>query len=864
MRFLYVIIGVVLSFALYGQKPPLTLQSYEKWSNAGEGALSPDGKYALYTINDFANQTKTLRVKHTNGVDYIAIKGASRGAFSADSKYVIATIHNDTLLCLELKSKRVNKISGYRSFILGRFARVECIIADKCKTGFSILDFSGKIIFSNNTHSQYYLGKDRDLLLFSEQDSSTKMFTASWIDPKANTIKRIYIGENIDGVVFDKSNTQAAFIEATKNGNRLVYYSSVRDSVAYIYDSQRLEVVQGDYWAFSSDGKRFFFSLQDDSNTRQNSLENDLEIWNYLDDYPQSYYNGKGILGDNIKTGCFLATVDLSTNQVLQLTKDDQVVTPGTLNTSADDYCVIETKANLRSSSWNDGHGRSYYLCETRSGNLIPLEMDQKKPLSFWPLSPKSRFTVYYRPTDQSYYSFEVATRTRRQVFQNSNGILTDYRRLHYFNLGDYPNGVAGWMSDEESVLINGSYDLWSVDPRGIRKPFNLTAGIGEKQKIVFSLADPGIAEKISERSKILVTGFNTKNMEYSFYTLNFHKKVIFDLLSTGKHYIADAGTPLYSNNLYKTPGGYLILKEQADKSPNYFFSPDLKKFTQISEVQPERSWNWMTTELHVYKDSLGNELRGTLYKPENFDPTKKYPIIFNIYEFRSNFLNKYFSPELRGGEFSIPVMVSNGYLVFMPDIKSEPTFGGKAALRSVIAAVDHLAQYQWIDTSRMGLAGHSVGGFEANYIVSHSNRFKAVLSGAGISDMIRAATDLWAGGLVKQEFLKSAVYMMKEGLPYDVDIYIRNSPILYAKNVNTPLLLFHNDDDGSVRFEQSRSFFLVLRDLRKPCWWLNYKGDGHVLTGGKKKLDYNTRVWQYFDYYLKNKPEPNWMIMHN
>jgi dipeptidyl aminopeptidase/acylaminoacyl peptidase len=162
-----------------------------------------------------------------------------------------------------------------------------------------------------------------------------------------------------------------------------------------------------------------------------------------------------------------------------------------------------------------------------------------------------------------------------------------------------------------------------------------------------------------------------------------------------------------------------------------------------------------------------------------------------------------------------------------------------------------------------MGISGHSVGGFVTNYTVTHTNKFKAAVSGAGISDMVRAATDLWGYGGAKQEFLKDAVYMMQADLPDDPQSYIRNSPILSSRNLTTPLLLLHCDNDGSVNFQQSRSFFIVLRSLQKPCWWLNYKGQTHGILGTEPQIDYNMKVIQFYDHFLKNKPMPDWMKEH-
>jgi len=264
-----------------------------------------------------------------------------------------------------------------------------------------------------------------------------------------------------------------------------------------------------------------------------------------------------------------------------------------------------------------------------------------------------------------------------------------------------------------------------------------------------------------------------------------------------------------------------------------------------------------MISELHKYHDREGNEIEGILYKPENFNSNQKYPLIFNYYEQKSSELNQYESPEKLGGDIPIAWLVSNGYLVFKADIFSHPKEVGKGALNSVNAAADYLVKFNWVDSAKMAISGISFGGFETNYIVTHSNRFAAAISGAGVSNMITYYHDAIIDG--EYTFIQENQSKMVSSLTEDKDLYIENSPIMFADKVTTPLLIMHNPGDERVLFKHGLSFFMELRGLKKKVWMLSYKDDFHGISDDNA-IDYYTKVTQFFNSYLKNYPQPNWM----
>jgi len=848
----------------YGQKPLITLDTYKTWTGAYRGDISNNGRYAMYTIVNEPVGSGTLVITETSGKELYRRSGVQDAKFTSNSRFLIAKFPNDSLLIYDLKNKKQRFKTGVKSYKLGRWYKVESLFLTVREGNIKIEDFNGKIVFEKGPILQYVAAANGAGLVTIENDLKKEKQSVSWIDALSGKSKQICEAHAASNVIMNNDCNRVAFIDNDSTGNKIMYCDLAEGKQSkLLYRNDSLDVAAGGNWRFSDDSRRIFFSVKERRPAKNQPANAGLEIWSYQDKYLQSYYNGKNAFGENISQNWHVSSIAIDSKETIQLTNGNELVVALTLKPGTDKFCIVETPGKSRSERWPDGMGRSYFLCDVVTGKRTLLEEDQVYPVTFWNISPTMKFVAYYKTIDTTYYCYEISKHKRVNVTPNLSRQLVRYDKQHYPRSNFFAANMLGWLPSDKRLLVRGTYDVWSVDATGVDVPVNITKGIGASQRLVFSLAGQNKMETIRDPENLLLTAFDLKTKNYGFFSVDTRGKSDPKILSMRKWYLVDAYNFLPLSVFRPTSEGYLLYAENLETSGNYYYSKDLKTFSSISTVSPGKLYNWLTADLQSYKDSAGNELQGILYKPDNFDPTKKYPVIFNVYEFQSNRLNTDMRPELRGAEFIVSLMVSNGYLVFEPDLKSSPRIGGDALLQCIHAGIDHISKFNYVDTARMGISGHSVGGFVTNYTVTHLNKFKAAIAGAGISDMIRAASDLYDDGAVKQEMIKDAVYMMQTDLLSDVPTYLRNSPILSAKNMNTPLMLVHNDHDGNVRYEQSRSFFIVLRNLNKPCWWLNYKGQDHAVTGEQYQIDYNTRVKEFYDHYLKGAPMPNWMKDH-
>jgi len=306
-----------------------------------------------------------------------------------------------------------------------------------------------------------------------------------------------------------------------------------------------------------------------------------------------------------------------------------------------------------------------------------------------------------------------------------------------------------------------------------------------------------------------------------------------------------------------------VFTKEDFQTYPNLLATNlSFKKQVQISDAAPQQDeFIWGTAELVSWRSLDGRVLEGTLHKPANFDPNKKYPMIVNFYEKSSDRLLSYHMPENHRSTIDYHYYTSNGYVIFNPDVYYKDGYPGESAFNCVMPGINHILEMGFVDPKRIGAQGHSWGGYQVAYLATRTNMFAAIESGAPVVNMFSAYGGIrWKSGLnraFQYEHTQSRIGKSIWEAPLR---YLENSPLFTADKIETPILIMHNDDDGSVPWYQGIEFFIALRRLQKPAWLLNYNEADHWPMRLPDMHDFQIRMAQFFDHYLKDAPMPKWM----
>ena len=616
---------------------------------------------------------------------------------------------------------------------------------------------------------------------------------------------------------------------------------------------------------FADDGRRLYFSTSPiaPKPTKDTLMPDDekvkMDVWSWTDSRLQPMQQRR--LKEEKERG-FLTVYDIATDKITLLANrevptvafDEKVNTRYLLGLSDLPYQV--------QASWDPGH-TDLYLIDTQTGKNKRIANDIMA--SAPKLSPGGKYAYWFDERDSLWRAWTTADGKRIDLTRGLPSKFFDEEHDTPNLPGSY--GSAGWTTGDRYLWLYDRYDIWQIDPIGAEKPLNLTAGWGRKNKIRLRRADmdsdedrPGrrSAEKaIDPKTELFLTGIwegdkatgilKTKNgqaaAEPTVLTRSNHR---YFGLSKAKN----APTMTFYRGNFQEP----INLFQTDTT--------LASPVQLTRVNPQQdSIRWGSVELVNWVGTNGTKLEGLLFKPERFDDSKKYPMLTYFYERNAETLNDYRAPTPSRSTINIPYCVSNGYLVFVPDIVYTMGQPGPNAYDCVVPGVLSLINRGFVDRSRLGIQGQSWGGYQAAYIITRTNLFRAAEAGAAVANMTSAYGGIrWETG-VSRAFQYEKTQSRIGGTLWDKPMnYIENSPLFYANQVQTPLLLMHNDADGAVPWYQGIELFSALRRLNKPVWMLVYNGEGHNLTQRHNAKDLSIRMYQFFDYYLKDAPMPIWM----
>jgi len=727
-----------------------------------------------------------------------------------------------------LKLKKAKKIGDGSIVSLIPHDRTDWLLIQS-KKGLILTDIEGKLIKNLGSQDNFKLNEQKTAIALLKSDT-----LSFFIIPKLK-LEVISICGKYSALTFSHDGRKLGYFRDMDKNTQLCVYDM--DSTAVLTTSDRL-MSKGmqfgdDILSFSPEDNFIYFYIKSQSKVRHRDADlitTDVTIWSYKDVRLPS---GKI---ENPKDQVFAAVIPITSNSpFVQLeTESSKLKSFG----SGNKYVLTRNVVNQAESYYRPELREFCQLIDISSGKIIRDSLDFSATLS-----PSERFITWSNATTGKLFFYEI---TSKKLCTNA---IAD---------GGNPY-VAGWESNDDMCYVFDKYDLWRFDPKGNVKATNVTNGYGRKNGISFNFAGEISLNAVVDRGKRLLSAVDTETMANGYFVVDLNHLV------NPHECFMDAR--LYELNIVGAPpvirkakhaDKFVMTGQTASEAPNLFVT-DLKWRKQVSTVAPQKPYNWLKSELINYSLNNGKNNKAILYKPENFDAQKKYPIIFYYYQGLSSELNRFRSPQLLGGIINIPWFVSNGYLVCVPDIiNDKPGYITETTVDAVVSAAKFLMKYPWVNSQKMGIQGHSFGGYETNILVANTNIFAAAQASAGFSNAISDFGDVRFGNAPMSQHWEKGQMNFQVSLWDNPELYVNNSPVLKADKITTPLLLEYGIYDENL-FRQGREMFNALRRLQKPAWLLQYT-ENHILQKQENILDYNIRQQQFFNHYLKGDPAPVWM----
>jgi dipeptidyl aminopeptidase/acylaminoacyl peptidase len=880
--------------AALAQKKPLDHSVYDGWESISNKQISNNGQWIAFTVAQQEGDGK-LQLNNTSNNYKLQVPRADMLQFTSDSKYaafLIKPFYKNTRLA-KIKKKKSDELPkdslGFVNLTTNALQKVGKIKSFKVpENGAALLAYhlekldtlpgndGTDLIFRNLVTSTQRTFKYVNDYAFSKNGKELVIScTGSKIDKTApagvfllntekGTLKTLVKHKGtFKNFVFDEPGEHLAFLgetgpEKQEIKNYSVYYSSPSIDTAQLLVENDIPGMPAKFalsedgeLTFSKDGEKLFFGIAALKKPKDTTLLDfepaKLDIWSYKDDFLVKST-------DKEFKRTYLSVIDIynSDPKIIPLT-DVKLPKARIVNEGNATFVLASTvSGNSVQAQWPGASIRDYYLVDVKNGA-------RKKILEgvngYASASPAGNYVLYFDKKKSIWYTYNVTT--------GSNTFLNKDLKVKFADelndLSDDPSayGVAGWAENDKTVFIYDRYDIWAFSPDGKSEPKNITNNFGRQNGITLRYQQTDPEERVIKKGEtVWLNGFNNLTKEHGY----FHIK-----LGDAKNPELAVMAGFEYSDLLKAKDAERFVYEKANftNSPNVYTSTDLKAEVKLSETNPQqKNYNWGTAELVKWTTPKGFKSEGILYKPENFEPSKKYPMIVYINEKLSDGLYNYQAPAPTISRLDIALFVSNGYLVFAPDISYEVGYPGRSAVEFVNSGVESLKKNSWVDGSKIGIQGQSWGGYEVAYLITQTNMYAAAWAGAPVIDMASAYAGVhWESGMSRQFQYEKTQSRIGATLWEKPQLYMENSPLFLLPKVSTPVVIMSNDGEDARPDNQAIEMFTALKRLGKPSWLLVYYNEPRNLIQRQNGKDISIREQQFFDYFLKGAKAPTWMV---
>ncbi len=927
MRRTLTTIILILSFTLAIQaqtKAPVTPPDYGKWESLGPGGsyggLSPDGKWLAYGITR-SNSNNELHVTNiADGTTKVTAFG-TQPSFSSDSRWVAYSIGyseaqqdkmrkdkkpiQNKLGLLNLSTGEQTAIDGIESFsfspsgsylAMRRYPPEKKDTPDPAASGEADDAPQGATLILR----QVSTGHDTtfgNVSEFAWQDlarTGTLLAMATFADDKAGNGVQIFNTETGALSVLDSSSATYSGLAWRKNSADLAVLRSKSDDrhenpiysalawshlsdtspVKHEYNPTAdakfpagLRTVPFRKPTWSEDGDTVFLGVAkwlekppavkkpattsdatSTSSPTSPAAEADdpptVDIWNYRDVQviPLQKFRAKSDRQKNM-----LAAWHVNTGQFTQLGRS---LTETVMPLKHQAFAFAENWDSYAMDQSIGRHEADLYVIDLSTGNRTKVK-EHILENGYVSASSGGRYLLFFQ--DDNFWTVDVATRAVVNITKNVKATFLDTESDETVAQKP-PFGVAGWTKNDAAVILYDKFDMWQVAGDGSHAT-RLTDGNAEQVRHRYVRLNPE-DEFIDTDKPIYVSLFGiwTKKSGYGRIRPS----------ATGVEHLIWLDKAVERLAKAKDADVYEYTEQTFTESPNAFVGgPELKNMKQVTNTNPFQSdYAWGHEELVEYKNSHGERLQGALYYPAGYEPGKKYPMIVYMYEKLSDGLHHYSALSERS-YYNVAAFTSHGYFLLEPDIVFQPRDPGVSVVDCVTSAVKKVLTMGAVDPKKVGVIGHSWGGFDAAYLATHTNDFfAAAVAGAPITDLVsNYGNHHWSIGIAETDHIETGQQRMQVPLYEDLQAYIRNSAVFNVQNMNTPLMIEVGDSDGTVFFHQGVELYNIARRAKKNVVLLLYGGEDHGLRKKSDQIDYERRIFTWFGHYLKDEAAPAWII---
>lgn len=904
MRFLSISIFLFfLNMVAFGQsKMQLTPDNYKSWNRIKDVQISPNGSHVIYTLsgertnkslNVYNTATKnsysfprvgqptidyngsiilwksvadvdTVREMKRRGIEKADMPGDSLSIFDMD-KGKITVLHT-------MKSfKTPKEYGGYVAYQLEPGGHpTDSLVINKLRKKESKEDGSRMIIRNLVTEQEdtflfvrnyQFSEKGEKLVYHTSGDDSLSLAGVHVVDLKSGRDQQILQTEgDIYHLDFDENGHQLSFTvdnDTTEVRHRPyeLYRWSVDDSSAIKVADNNSEFLpsgwqMSNYDApyYSEDGSKLFFGiappiLLQDSLILDDEIVN-VEVWSHTDGL---LHTQQKVRESRDREKTFLCYYDMNKNRIVQLAKDH--IQDVKIRDNSKYAIGVDDSKYQQSISWLGYSYKDIYQIDMETGKS---KLALSRLPSYPRLSPNGNYFTWFNREDGKHYSYDFEKEIAFLLTDRELGIFQDEENDRPMDPRSY--GTGGWTVGEKEIAIYDRYDIWLALPNRSRKIRKITNG--RKDKIEYRIVKLDKESDFIPSDKWLVKWIDHKTKDEGYAHVNVESGEVTQLFSGPYRLDRSPRKAKNSNDVVWTKENYQIFPDLIHSDT--IFSNESK----ISSANPQQSdYKWGSIQMHEWIDSEGEKRKGLLVLPDGFDPEKKYPLLVNFYERNSQNLHRHRAPYAHRSTINYAYYSSKGYVLFNPDVYYQNGYPGKSCEIAVISGVESLIEKGFIDKDRIGVQGHSWGGYQVAHLLTKTDIFKCAESGAPVVNMISAYGGIrWGSGMSRMFQYEKTQSRLGATLWENPELYIENSPVFNLDKVNTPVLILHNDEDGAVPWYQGIEYFVGLRRLGKPTWLLNYNNEPHWPVKWQNRLDFNIRMEQFFDHYLMDTPMPRWM----